>query len=360
MTVSLGNNPGGATLASVNEPVVDGLAYFTNLYLNEPGTGYTLNVTDSDVAGTETTTAITATATSKGTATLGLSDLSYTYDGLPHAATVTTNPPGLSVVSITYTENGVAVANPTHAGDYTVTATLDNANYTAQPVVGTLVIGQAMPQVSWATPANITVGTKLTSAQLDATASFDGAALAGQFNYSPGPGTVLPLGNNQALSVTFVPTDSTDFQTVTGSVHINVVPQSTPPPHAMVIREAPVFQRVLNKKGKPTGKEILTGLTLDYNMALSKAAVSNPNNYQLDVYVTEKVKNKVVKVLEPITNFTVTYSAATHSVTVNVTGETFPKGGELKVLSGVTNGSGSMLTGNTAFTITAGGKAIEP
>ena len=67
----------------------------------------------------------------KGTATLNLSDLNDTYDGSPRAAAVTTSPPGLSGASITYSQNGMPVTSPTHAGDYTVTATLDNANYAA-------------------------------------------------------------------------------------------------------------------------------------------------------------------------------------------------------------------------------------
>jgi hypothetical protein len=361
VTVGLANNPGNATLGGkTNEPVVDGLATFTNLFLTEPGNGYTLIITDSNVAGTQTTTAIDVTGTNKQTATLGLSDLSYTYDGSPHFAVATTNPVGLSGVTITYMQNGLTVPDPTHAGDYTVTAALNNANYTAQPAVGTLVISQAMPQVSWAKPANITVGTKLTSAQLDATASFNGLPLAGTFNYTPGFGTLLGVGYNQTLMVSFVPSDSTDFQTVNASVQINVVPQSTPPPHAVVIGESPVFQRLLNKRGKPTGKAVLTGFTLDYNMALSAAAAASPSNYQLDEYAIEKVRRKVVKVLVPITNFTVTYAAANHSVTLHLARQTFPKGGKLRILPGVTSGSGSVLAGNAVFTITAGGKAIVP
>jgi hypothetical protein len=358
VTVTLGNNPGDAILGgNTNEQVVNGLATFPNLSLNQAGTDYTLNVTDSLVAGTQTTNAITVTASSKSSATLSLSDLDYTYNGSAHFAAATTNPPGLSGVTISYTQNGVPVASPTHAGDYAVTATLNNANYTAVPATGTLVIGQATPVISWATPTNITSGTKLTSLQLDATASFGGAPLAGGFDYTPGFGAILPVGNNQTLSVAFAPTDSTDFEPVTSSVKINVLSKSTPPPHAMVIGEKPVFQREV-KKGKAVN--VLTGFTLDYNLALSSAAASNSNNYQLDFVTTEKVRKKTVRVLQVIKNFTVTYSAASHSVTVNVTGQSFPLGGELKVLSGVTKGSGSVLAGNTVFTITAGGKAIEP
>ena len=52
VTVALGNNPGGATLGgTLTEPVVDGVATFSDLTLSEPGTGYTLTVTDSTHRG---------------------------------------------------------------------------------------------------------------------------------------------------------------------------------------------------------------------------------------------------------------------------------------------------------------------
>jgi hypothetical protein len=357
VTVAMANNPGGSTFASVSEPVQNGLATFSNLSLNQPGSGYTLTVTDSTIAGSPSTNAINVAPSSKAPATLSLSGLNYTYDGSTHTAVVTTSPAGLPGVSVTYTENGSVVANPTHAGDYTVTASLNNANYTATPVTGTLVIGQATPVISWAAPANITAGTKLSSLQLDATASFDGAPLAGAFNYTPAIGTLLGVGNNQTLMLNFVPTDSKDFSPVTSSVKINVLSPSNPPPKAMIIGETPVFQReVKNHKAV----NVLTGFTLDYNMALAKAAVSNPNNYQLGKNTIERVKNKVVRVLQPITNFTVTYSAASHSVTIHLAGQSFPSGGKLTVRSGITAASGSILSGNTVFTISAGGKTILP
>jgi len=361
VTVALGTYPIGATLGgNVTEPVVNGLATFNNLSLSQPGTGYTLTVSDSGIAGTQTTTAIDVTPNSKSPATLSLSDLSYTYDGARHAAAVATSPAGLSGVTITYSQNGVTVANPTHAGNYTVTATLDNPNYTAPAVSGTLVINQATPALTWAVPANITAGTKLGPAQLDAIATWDGLPLAGVLTYTPPAGTVLPAGNGQTLKVSFAPTDETDFNTVTSFVPINVLQQSKPP-QAKVISEQPIFQRKLNKYGKPVGKPVLTGFRLGFNMPLFAAAVSNTGNYQLDTITTTKVKKKVVRVLQPITNFTVSYSPASRSVTLKLAGsQSFPSGGRIVVLPGVTSGSGDVLGGTTLFTITPGGNAVEP
>ena len=47
------------------------------------------------------------------------------------------------------------------------------------------------------------------------------------FVYTPASGTVLHAGNNQTLSVTFTPTDTTDYTTATQTTTINVT-QATP------------------------------------------------------------------------------------------------------------------------------------
>ena len=365
VTVGLGSDPTDIALGgTLTAPVVNGLATFSNLTISQPDSGYTLTVTDNVFTGSQTTTAINVTppAITQSPATLTFTSLDFTYNGTAQFATVSTIPAGLSGVTISYAQNGVAVANPTHAGDYTVTATLNNANYVATPVNGTLVINQATPTLSWANPANITVGTRLTSAQLDATATFNGTSVPGGFSYTPSSGTLLPAGNSQTLSVLFTPTDTTDFTTATTSVTINVVPPPPPPPPQVVIKsEQPVFRRKLNKQGKPVGAAILTGFTLDFNMPLATAAASNPGNYALEVVTTKKVKNKVERVMKPIKNFTVTYTPVTDSVTVKLGAtQTFPLGGELMVLPGVAAGSGDVLSGTTAFKITAGGKKITP
>ena len=178
----------------------------------------------------------------------------------------------------------------------------------------------------------------------------------------PRPEPCCPTGSGQTLMVSFTPTDDTDFKTVTSSVPINVLPQSTPTPtHAMVIGEQPVFQRKLKKNGKPAGKAVLTGFTLDFNMSLSAAAVSNPGNYELDTVTIKKVKKSLDRVLHPIKSFTVTYTPASDSVTLKLAGtQSFPTGGQITVLPGVTSDSGSVLIGTTVFTITPGGKKIEP
>jgi hypothetical protein len=90
------------------------------------------------------------------------------------------------------------------------------ADYTSATASVTLQVNQAVPKITWAKPAAITYGTSLSSTQLDATAS-----VPGTFVYSPPAGTILTAGT-QTLSVTFTPTDSTDYTTDTDTVTITV------------------------------------------------------------------------------------------------------------------------------------------
>ncbi len=132
----------------------------------------------------------------------------------------------------------------------------------------------------------------------------------------------------------------------------------TPAP-ITVLSEQAVFVRKLNKKGKPVGSAMLSGFKLDFN--LPPAAAANRADYALDVVKIVKVKKGTKRVLQPIKNFTVSYTPGSDSVTLELSGkQTFPSGGQLTVMPGVTGASGSVLMGTRAFTITAGGKKIKP
>ncbi len=111
------------------------------------------------------------------------------------------------------------------AGTDTLSVTFtptDSTDYSSVTTTATIVVTQATPVITWANPANIVSGTALSSTQLDATAN-----TAGTFTYSPAAGTILNVGNNQALSVTFAPTDTTDYTSASDTVLINVVPASS-------------------------------------------------------------------------------------------------------------------------------------
>jgi hypothetical protein len=116
--------------------------------------------------------------------------------------------------------SGTVLAVGTHT--LNVSFTPDNPDgYTGATGSTSLTVTQAMPILSWPTPAAIPVGTPLSSTQLDATASFQGAPLPGTFTYNPPAGTVLSAGTH-TLSVLFTPDDSVDFANATATVQIVV------------------------------------------------------------------------------------------------------------------------------------------
>lgn len=122
-----------------------------------------------------------------------------------------------------YNPPGGTVLNAGNGQKLSVTFTpTDNIDYMTVSDHVTINVSKAMPMISWATPAPIVYGTPLSAAQLDATAN-----VPGTFTYSPPSGKVLPAGNGETLSVTFTPTDSTDYTTAKATVSINVG-QATP------------------------------------------------------------------------------------------------------------------------------------
>jgi hypothetical protein len=141
-------------------------------------------------------TALSATqldATASGVAGGGLAG---TFAYAPVAGTVL--PAGMQTLSVIFT--------PTDSTDYTTAAA------TVQ-----LTVNKTTPTITWATPAAIAYGTPLSATQLDATVN----GMAGTFAYTPAAGTVLPAGV-QTLSVTFTPTDTTDYATASATVQLTV------------------------------------------------------------------------------------------------------------------------------------------
>ena len=126
-------------------------------------------------------------------ATLTLSNLIHIHDATPKLAVVTTSPPGLSGVSITYDGSSTP---PTNVGSYLVTATLTNPDFTAANVIATLVVLSnapgATPQIYWSDSG----ADKVQRANLDGSAIQD--LIAGLV--SPG-GVALDFGGGKVYWV---------------------------------------------------------------------------------------------------------------------------------------------------------------
>ena len=94
----------------------------------------------------------------------------------------------------------------------------DTADYNVITKIVQINVIKADPVITWANPADINYGTLLSSTQLNATAN-----VPGTFIYSPFIGTLLPAGVGQNLSVTFTPTDQTNYNSASKMVQINVI-----------------------------------------------------------------------------------------------------------------------------------------
>lgn len=93
----------------------------------------------------------------------------------------------------------------------------DTVHYTTAEASVTVTVMKPPPRVSWSAPAPIVYGTALSTAQLNATASVEGT-----FEYMPGVGAVLAVGEHTP-SVTFTPLDDSDYGPVQAAVPLTVV-----------------------------------------------------------------------------------------------------------------------------------------
>ncbi|MFY9852885.1 MAG: Ig-like domain repeat protein, partial [Terracidiphilus sp.] len=132
-----------------------------------------------------------------------------------------------TTISGTVNSSGVASASllGLSGGAHTISAAYSSTNGYASTTTSaptSFTVSRAKPTITWTTPAAITYGTALNGTQLDASATgVTGASLPGTFTYSPVSGTVL-TGGSQTLSVSFAPTDTTDYTTPTTTVQIQV------------------------------------------------------------------------------------------------------------------------------------------
>ena len=205
-TLGTGTLGGGvATLTTTALPV--GFDFVTASYAGD--TNY-LTATSSAVRITVNKATQTISFTLASPITYGVSPITLSATATS-GLTVTysaTGPATVSGSTLTITGAGTVVVTASQAG---------NADYSAATnVTQTLVVNKATPTITWATPAAINYGTALSGTQLDASAS-----VGGTFAYSPASGTVLAAGS-QTLSVTFTPTDPTDYTTATATVTLTV------------------------------------------------------------------------------------------------------------------------------------------
>lgn len=158
-----------------------------------------------------------------------------------------------------------------------------------------IVTTKTTPVITWATPASIVAGTALSTKQLDATAD-----VAGSFVYSPAVGTVESTAGTVTLSVTFTPTDTTDYDSATASVTLTVA-KKTP----TITWAAPA--------------PILAGTALSATQLDANADVPGAFVYSPVAGTVESTAGTVTLSTTFTPTDTTTYSTATASVSLIVT-----------------------------------------
>jgi len=211
---------------------------------------YTVNKGDPTITWTNPADIVYGTALSS-TQLNATSNLPGTFAYTPVSGTVLKA--GAQALSVTFTPN-------------------DPKNYNTATRTVTINVNKATPVITWANPGDITTGTPLSSIQLNATAS-----VAGSFVYTPAAGTVLKGGSGQTLSVTFTPTDTSDYTTATKSVLINVKASTSVSTPSSSLNPSTYGQAVTltaavtSSAGTPTG----TVQFLDGTMSLGTVALSS-------------------------------------------------------------------------------------
>lgn len=153
---------------------------------------------------------------------------------------------------------GTILAAGTHTLSVTFTPA-DATDYTPTTGNVSIVVAQATPQITWATPAAISYGTALSASQLNATAS-----IPGTFTYSPAIGSIPAVGND-TLTVAFTPIDTTDYTVATATVILvvtsppNLAPSISALSPAFASRGGAAFALTVNGSGFTTNSTVYWG-----------------------------------------------------------------------------------------------------
>jgi hypothetical protein len=211
----------GTALSGVQ---LDASSNVAGTFAYTPVTGTVLTAGSHTITATFTPTDSTdyTTATSSVSITVNAATPAITW-AAPKAITYgttlsSTQLDASSTVAGTFAYSPIA-GTVLKAGSQTLSVTFtpaDTTDYKAATASVTLTVNKATPVISWITPAAILSGTALSGTQLDASSTIPGV-----FVYSPATGAVL-AGGSQALSVTFTPTDTTDYTTATKTVTLTV------------------------------------------------------------------------------------------------------------------------------------------
>jgi hypothetical protein len=355
-----------------------------------PLSGTQLNAS-STVAGTFTYSPAAGTVLNAGTQTLAVSFAptdTTDYKTASTSVTLTVNKAVLTIswatpAPITYgtalsatqldassTAAGTFAYSPTagtvlSVGSHVLTVTLtptNAANYTTATATATvtLMVNKATPTITWPTPAAITYGTALSATQLDASST-----VAGTFTYSPAAKTVLSAGA-QTLSVTFAPTNTTNYTNATASVTLTVnkaVPAITWATPAAITYGTALSATQLNASStvagtftySPATGTVLTAGSQTLSVTFAPTNATNYTTAADSVKLTVNKATPTVKLTSSASSVTsgtsVTFTATLTGSGVKPTGTVTFLDGTTKLGTGTLNGSGVATFATTTLAV---------
>ena len=282
--------------------------------------------TDTTDYNTATTT-VTVTVNSKATPTITtLPAASAIVYGQSLAASVLTGGSGSVAGAFTWTTP--ATTPPTGADPESVTFTpSDTTDYNTATGTITVTVNKATPTVTvWPTAAAISVGQTLASSGL----AGGTASVPGTFAWTT-PTTAPALGTTSE-SVTFTPTDATDYNTVAGTVSVTVNNKTTPTITTLPTAGAITYGQTLTSSALTGGSASVAGTFAWTTTTIAPGAGADPESITFTPSNTTLYDTVAGTV-------TVTVNKATPTVTVLPTAAALSVGQAL---------SASVLTGGTA------------
>ncbi|MEJ6981216.1 MBG domain-containing protein, partial [Pedobacter sp. P351] len=250
----------------------------------------------------------------KATASLSLASLSQTYDGTARSATATTNPAGLTGISITYDGSSTA---PSNAGSYAVVASLTNDNYQADNAIGTLILAKASASIVLASLSHTYNGSAKSATAATTPAGLSGVSIsyAGSATAPTNAGTyavVASLTNNNYQA------DNATGNLVIGKAAASMVLANLSQTYDGTARSA-------SATTTPAG---LAGVSISYDgsttapvNASSYAVIASLNNqnYQADNATGNLVISKAPSVVN-MSDILATYNGSEHAAAAIATG----------------------------------------
>ncbi len=269
----------------------------------------------------------------------------FSLDASTTCPQVSTSGPAGSLVpgaSCTYAVDFIPTVSGTNSGTLGIADNNLNVTGASQTIAmsGTGIQAKTTPTITWATPAAITYGTALSATQLDATSG----GVAGTFVYTPASGTVLGAGTNQTLSVAFTPTDTTDYNSASGSTTITVN------------KAAPAV--VLGSSANPV--YLTTSVTFTATFSSSAGTPSGSVSF----YDGTTLLGSAAQVSGVATYATSAMTAGTHSITAAYAGDNNFSPLTSAALSEAVQDFSLVIStssgGTTSVTATPGGQAAYP